>query len=58
MDTVVRQLIKKIAWQSFEAGANGMKPSEFLEIYERIMEEADPPYNPTLCDCIGPEESL
>lgn len=60
MDKIVEQSIRKIIWDSYEAGANGVPPTEFLDAVEKILEDIRLLFavQPSLEDCIGPEESL
>ena len=60
MDKIVEKSIRKIIWDSYEAGANGVPPTEFLDTVEKILEDIKILFavQPSLEDCIGPEESL
>lgn len=41
MDPIVKQTIINIAMESFIAGANGMKPSDFLELVHKLIDQSE-----------------
>ena len=41
MDPIVKQTIINIAMESFIAGANGMKPSDFFELVHKLIDQSE-----------------
>jgi hypothetical protein len=39
MDPIIKKAIIKIAWESFEAGVRGERPSEFMKKVYNALEE-------------------